>query len=94
MLFEAVLNDDIDYILECAGMKGEISEEELDDEEVYFEEWFNDFFDNPPKGIYMTNPEHDYCEYDKLTRSWIVELDGGWGDSYSIDLVGEYKGRF
>ena len=58
------------------------------------DEWFNTFFDNPPKGVYMTNPEHDFCEYNKLTRSWIVELDGGWGDSYSIDLVGEYKSRF
>lgn len=58
------------------------------------DEWFNDFFDNPPKGVYMTNPEHDYCDYNRQEKTWVVQLDDGWGDSFSIDLVGEYKSRF
>ena len=58
------------------------------------EERLDKFYYNLPKYLSVTDPENDICEYQRLTKSWIIEMDNGYGETYEVIVVGEFKGRF
>lgn len=47
-----------------------------------------------PPSVIVTDPEIDECKKDRTTGKWTVEMDGGYGDTYEVDLIGEFRGRF
>lgn len=47
-----------------------------------------------PPSVTVTDPEYDECKKDRATGKWTVEMDNGYGNTYEVDLIGEFRGRF
>lgn len=69
----------------------ELADIYVGDSDLY-DELLDEYYDNLPENVYVTDPERDNCY--SIRGDWFIEVEDGLGDMYEIIIVGDYSGRF